>query len=132
MGWPWRIALLVTLFLALRHLGIAWATLENLALYRQLQASGPPAFRIGLNALIGGALLVTFWGLYCKELWAFRRFWGIITASLIFQWVWLAWFAQADFDRGRLAFSAVTSLLLAGFVWWLHWRLRKNFGDYYA
>lgn len=127
--WTLRLVVVICLGLALRAMGIAWVTLSDLERYRQLEAAGLPVLRIGINGLLGIVLISTTWGLYRKRSWAFRYFWGIIAASLAVQWLWLAVYAQADFDRGRLAFSAVTSLLLLGLLWWLRWRLRKIFGE---
>jgi hypothetical protein len=127
--WTLRFTIGICLFLAIRGLGIAWVTLDQLALYRQLEAAGSPILRSGINASFGIALLIVAWGLYRQRAWAIQQFWGIIAAYLAFSWVWLAIYAQADFDRGRLAFSSVTSGVLVGLLWWLRLRLRKIFGE---
>jgi hypothetical protein len=64
--------------------------------------------------------------LYRRNRRAWRALPVLVIGHALFAYFWLAIYAQARFDRGRLDFAAVTSALGVGFVLWLWLRLRKK------
>jgi hypothetical protein len=128
--WSLRLLIAVCVYAGVRGLGTAWLTLRDFELYRNLEAAGSPLLRIGCNALFGIALLTIAWGLYQRRKWAFKTFLPVLGSYAIFNFIWLATYAQADYDQGRKLFSLVTSILGMGFILWLRMRLRKLFGEW--
>jgi hypothetical protein len=129
--WSLRCLIGICVWLGVQNLGIAWTTLDELAQYRALDAAGPAELRIGINGVVGIILLGMAASLGNRRLWAYRLALPMLASTLMFNWAWLVIYAQADFDRGRIVFVAVTSSLFMGFIGWLHWRVQKIFGERY-
>jgi len=129
MKWAWRWLLIVCLFAALRGVGIAWHTLADLQRYRALETAGSPIIRSGVNGVLGAALLAVSWGLWWRRQRAYRAVLPLLLVYWLFDFVWLAGYAQADYDQKRLGFVGVTSVLLACFTIWNWLRLHKIFGE---
>jgi hypothetical protein len=127
--WSLRGLIGICVWFGIRGLGIAWTTLDELERYRSLNAAGSPVLRIGINGLAGMVLLVVAWGLWQRRRWAYQVVVPVLAGVMLFNGIWLAVYAQTDFDQKRIAFVAVTSTLLMGFITWLHWRVRKIFGE---
>ena len=127
--WTLRALILVCLYLGMRGLGIAWTTLSQLELYRASEAAGPPIPRIAINAVLGACFVALVFKLYRRNRRAWRALPTLVIFHALFAYIWLATYAQTQFDRGRLDFAAVTSSLGVGFVLWLWFRLRKKFTD---
>lgn len=123
--------------------GLAAVTLTNLLTVAGtlvVEASAISALRIpfplvarlalaGLWALAVSALMA---GLARRREWAFRQSAPLLTVYGASQWLWQALFTRADFDRGRLPYLLLISVLLLIPVWWLTLRrgwLRRTIGD---
>jgi hypothetical protein len=100
--------------------------INNLALYRQL--SLPFALTGWLTLLVVWLVLLLGLGLalLARRPVAWRLCPLILGGYGVFHWVWLAAFARADYDRGRLAAQAMLTLLLLLPVGWLAWRYRQQ------
>lgn len=111
---------LIGLGLGLRALGVAFVTLRDLNLYREVEAAGPPALRIGVHAVFGVFLIGLVWQQRAKP--AMMGIWAYLAWNLM----WLALFAQSDFDQGRWPFWGVTFVVGTGFVmgWWWYRQTR--------
>jgi hypothetical protein len=124
--WTLRALIVICLYLGVRGLGIAWTTLSQLEMYRASQTAGPPMLRITINAALGASFCALAIKLYRRNQRALHTLPALVMIHALFAFFWLANYAQASFDRGRLGFAAVTSALGVGFVLWLWLRLRKN------
>ena len=122
--WKLRLLVLVCLLIGIRESGIAWMTLTRLNLYQDTGAVGASAVRIVVNAGFGIAFLAIAPGLWWRRRWAYRALPPLVVMLAVFNFLWLASYTQADYDRKRLAFSGVTSVLGVGFIVWLWHRLR--------
>lgn len=126
-----RVLILFCALLGLRGFGIAYATLSALEQYRSLGVAGAPLPRVGLYALWGLLFIRLAWGLRQRQRWAYRGFPWALAGQLSFDLIWLAVYAQADFDRERIPFQGVTSAVIMGLALWWWSRLRRYFGVQY-
>ena len=127
--WTLRALIVICLYLGMRGLGIAWTTLSQLELYRASNAAGPPMLRITINAALGASFFALAAKLHRRNRRALHAAPALVIIHVLFAFFWLASYAQAAFDRGRLGFAAVTSALGVGFVLCLWFRLRKKFTE---
>lgn len=124
-----RAVTIILLLLGIRGVGIAWALISDWQRFQQLGGVGAPAVRAGVMALLGVMLCWHAWGVWRRQAWAWRRSLPLLISYVVFDNLWWVFFAQSTFDRARLPFIGVTSLLLVGFYTGLWWRLRKLFGE---
>lgn len=118
----WALSLLIaalgvaTLALALDHLRAA-------APYRALGVSYPPLLRAALALGWGGGVLALAIGLARRRRWAWRWALPLLSNYGACGVLWMSVYARSSFDRGRIAFQAVlTLILLALLAWVLRWR----------
>lgn len=125
--WSLRLCTALCLLLAIRGIGIAWTVLVNLEQYRALDVAGPWPLRVTLYGAWGVWFFQLSWGLWHRWGWAYYSMLPSLAAFAIFDVGWFALFAQAAFDRHRLPFVIVTSILGVGLAWWLKLRIRSQF-----
>jgi len=94
----------------------SWA---NTSMFGDLPLSYPPALRqIAALVWIGMFALLLF-GLLRKSRRAYAAAAPLISLYAAFGLLWLVVFAQADYDRRRVGFQALLSLVLLLPLWWV-------------
>lgn len=123
--WSLRVCIAICLLLGIRGVGIAWVVLTNLAQYRELNVAGAWPLRVVLYSAWGIWFLWLAWGLQWRHRGAYRALLPSLAVFTTFDVAWFALFAQATYDKRRLPFVVVTSILFMGLAWWL--RIRSQF-----
>ena len=124
-----RLLMGLCLLLSIRNLGAAWTILANLGLYREVGAAGIWWLYVPISAGWGMIFLWLAWGLRQRQERAYRALLPLYALYVMLSFGWYAIFARATYDRGRIAFVGVTSILGLGLTIWFRTRIRNLFGD---
>jgi hypothetical protein len=118
---PWWLDIMLFVLISAKAIEVV-VTLSNLTVLDALPLPFSPIVRVIFAGYWLVTLIVCTVGLWHQARWVFRWTVPVITFYALTHVLWQVLFFRSDFDRGRLAFQIVISILLVLPLWAIAWQ----------